>query len=125
MSIDPVTTYVALLRGINVGGKNNLLMRDLTAMFTLAGCEAAVTYIQSGNVVFKAGAAPASAASAIRSSISYNPVSEAKAIVGGQGFRPSSPNRKALELSAMNHAKKYLAPKDGNRTTYLPIAHMT
>ena len=107
MSTDPVATYVALLRGINVGGKNKLLMRDLTAMFTLAGCEVAKTYIQSGNVEFKAGAALASAATAIRSSISYNTVSEAKAIVGGQGFSSSSPKRKALELSAMNPAKKY------------------
>lgn len=57
MSTDPVATYVALLRGVNVGGKNKLPMRDLTAMFTLAGCEAVETYIQSGNVVFKAGAA--------------------------------------------------------------------
>ena len=107
MSIDPVTTYVALLRGINVGGKNKLLMRDLTAMFTLAGCEAAETYIQSGNVVFNAGAALASAATAIRSSISYNPVSEAKTIVAGQGFSSSSPKRKALELSSMNPTKKH------------------
>ena len=107
MSTDPVATYVALLRGINVGGKNKLLMRDLTAMFTLAGCEAAETYIQSGNVVFKAGAALASAATAIRSSISYNTVSKAKAIVGGQGSSSSSPKRTTLELSAMNHAKEY------------------
>ena len=48
------STYVALLRGVNVGGRNGLPMRDLTAMFTLAGCEAVETYIQSGNVVFKA-----------------------------------------------------------------------
>ena len=60
MSTDQVATYVALLRGVNVGGKNKLLMRDLTAMFTLAGCEAVETYIQSGNVVFKAAAALAS-----------------------------------------------------------------
>ncbi len=60
MSIDPVATYVALLRSVNVGGKNKLLVQDVTAMFTLAGCEAAETYIQGGNVVFKAGAALAS-----------------------------------------------------------------
>ncbi len=56
MSAGPVSTHVALLRGVNVGGKNKLPMEDLRAMFTLAGCEAVVTYIQSGNVVFKAGA---------------------------------------------------------------------
>ena len=46
--------YVALLRGINVGGKNRLAMTDLTAAFAEAGCADARTYIQSGNVVFRA-----------------------------------------------------------------------
>ena len=48
-----------------------------------------------------------SEATNIKSSFSYNPVVEAKAIVGGQGFSPSSPKRKALELAAMNQASKY------------------
>lgn len=46
--------YVALLRGINVGGKNKLPMPGLAALFTEAGCAAVQTYIQSGNVVFQA-----------------------------------------------------------------------
>jgi uncharacterized protein (DUF1697 family) len=45
---------VALLRGINVGGKNKLSMRDLSALFVEAGCENVRTFIQSGNVVFTA-----------------------------------------------------------------------
>ena len=45
---------VASLRGINVGGKNRLPMKDLAAMFVEAGCEDVRTYIQSGNVVFRA-----------------------------------------------------------------------
>jgi uncharacterized protein (DUF1697 family) len=44
--------HVALLRGINVGGKNMLPMKDLAAMFAKAGCADVTTYIQSGNVVF-------------------------------------------------------------------------
>lgn len=47
-------TYVALLRGINLAGKNKLLMRDLAAIFVDAGCTNVQTYIQSGNVVFSA-----------------------------------------------------------------------
>jgi len=47
-------TYVALLRGINVGGKNMLPMKDLAAMFTEAGCTDVRSYIQSGNVIFSA-----------------------------------------------------------------------
>jgi uncharacterized protein (DUF1697 family) len=47
-------TYLALLRGINVGGKNKLPMKDLTGMFAAAGCADVRSYIQSGNVLFKA-----------------------------------------------------------------------
>jgi uncharacterized protein (DUF1697 family) len=49
-------TYVALLRGINVGGKNKLPMRELALIFVEAGCSDVATYIQSGNVVFKTAA---------------------------------------------------------------------
>jgi uncharacterized protein (DUF1697 family) len=44
--------YVALLRGINVGGKNPIPMPALKACFEEAGFEDVGTYIQSGNVVF-------------------------------------------------------------------------
>lgn len=47
-------THLALLRGINVGGKNKLPMNDLHDLFTEAGCEDVRTYIQSGNVIFHA-----------------------------------------------------------------------
>ena len=52
-----MNVHVALLRGINVGGKNMLPMKDLAAMFTNAGCASVSTYIQSGNVVFEASPA--------------------------------------------------------------------
>jgi uncharacterized protein (DUF1697 family) len=44
--------YVALLRGINVGGKNKVEMRKLKATFEGAGMGNVTTYINSGNVVF-------------------------------------------------------------------------
>lgn len=47
------TTYAALLRGINVGGRNRIPMADLKACFEDAGHEDVRTYIQSGNVVFR------------------------------------------------------------------------
>ena len=50
----PVSSYVALLRGVNVGGRNKLPMADLRRIFTDAGCASVRTYIQSGNVVFEA-----------------------------------------------------------------------
>lgn len=45
--------HVALLRGINVGGRT-VPMKDLAAVFADAGCHEVRTYIQSGNVIFKA-----------------------------------------------------------------------
>jgi len=48
------STYVALLRGINVGGKNRILMADLVTCFESAGYKDVRTFIQSGNVVFRA-----------------------------------------------------------------------
>jgi len=47
-------SHVALLRGLNVGGKNVLPMPKLAALFEEAGCADVRTYIQSGNVLFRA-----------------------------------------------------------------------
>jgi uncharacterized protein (DUF1697 family) len=47
--------YVALLRGINVGGKNLIPMTALAACFEENGFEEVRTYIQSGNVMFSIG----------------------------------------------------------------------
>lgn len=44
--------YVALLRGINVGGNNKIDMKALKAVFELAGMQRVKTYINSGNIVF-------------------------------------------------------------------------
>ncbi|WP_297090838.1 DUF1697 domain-containing protein [uncultured Draconibacterium sp.] len=44
--------YIALLRGINVSGKNSIKMAQLRAMFGAAGFKSVKTYIQSGNVLF-------------------------------------------------------------------------
>ena len=71
--------HVALLRGINVGGKHILPMRELVRFFAAAGCRDVATYIQSGNVVFEASATIAKAV----------PARVAEAVEGEFGF--SSP----------------------------------
>jgi uncharacterized protein (DUF1697 family) len=48
-----MNTYIALLRGINVAGKNKIKMVELKQLFLNLGCKEVITYIQSGNVVFK------------------------------------------------------------------------
>ncbi len=52
-------TYVALLRGINVGGKNTIPMSELKKALSSRGYEDVVTYIQTGNVVFRSPAGDA------------------------------------------------------------------
>jgi len=44
--------FVALLRGVNVGGNNIISMRDLKERFEGLGFEKVSTYINSGNVIF-------------------------------------------------------------------------
>ncbi len=56
-----MNTYIALLRGINVGGHNKLPMAELRELLGDLGLQDAQTYIQSGNAVFnsdKQGTSP-------------------------------------------------------------------
>jgi uncharacterized protein (DUF1697 family) len=48
----PMKTWIALLRGINLGGRNRLAMKELGAMLEELGARKVRTYIQSGNAVF-------------------------------------------------------------------------
>ena len=74
-----MNTYVALFRGINVGGRNVLPMESLKGILAGLSLEDIRTHIQSGNVVFRAGAGLAS--SPLSGKISA-------AIEEVQGFRP-------------------------------------
>ncbi|MGZ8805200.1 MAG: DUF1697 domain-containing protein [Microbacterium sp.] len=64
-----VTVCVALLRGINVGGKNKVPMAALRDLFVTLGHEDVATYIQSGNVVFTSTEKPVQAARDIAAGI--------------------------------------------------------
>jgi uncharacterized protein (DUF1697 family) len=50
-------TWIALLRGINLGARNKVSMPDLRELFSDLGAEDVTTYVQSGNVVFRSAAA--------------------------------------------------------------------
>lgn len=54
-----MTTYIALLRAVNVGGTGKLLMSDLKDLCAAAGFRRIETYIASGNVVFSSDLTPA------------------------------------------------------------------
>ncbi|ULC60123.1 DUF1697 domain-containing protein [Flaviramulus sp. BrNp1-15] len=47
-----MTTYIALLRGINVGGHKKVAMAELRKLLTKIGLSNVQTYIQSGNIIF-------------------------------------------------------------------------
>jgi uncharacterized protein (DUF1697 family) len=48
-----MNTYISMLRGINVGGHNQIRMAELKKLYEGLGFEAVVTYVNSGNVVFR------------------------------------------------------------------------
>ena len=62
-------TYVALLRGINVGGHNRVSMPELREVFAALGAGDVATYVQSGNVVFASDGTPSGLVDAIETSI--------------------------------------------------------
>ncbi len=92
-------TYLALLRAINVGGKNKLPMSVLAELFEAAGCSQVRTYIQSGNVVFRAS--PAAARSV--------PGKVAKRIREELGFDAPIVTRSRGEIDEAVRSNPYLA----------------
>lgn len=96
-------THVALLRGINVGGKHMIPMADLAGMFTAAGCESVTTYIQSGNVLF---AAPDGLAARL-------PGLVGSSIQRTFGFTPDIILRSAGELQRLAEKHPFLTPDSG------------
>lgn len=49
-----MTAQVAFLRGVNVGGRNRIVMQRLRELLTGAGCQDVRTHLQSGNAAFRA-----------------------------------------------------------------------
>lgn len=63
------TTYLALLRGINVGGKNKVPMATLRTMLEELGLESVTTWIQSGNVIFRSSLAAGTIAKKVETAL--------------------------------------------------------
>lgn len=83
-----MTTFISLLRGVNVVGKNKIQMEELRTLYESMGLRDARTYIQSGNVVFRTPA---------RNSAGLSRRIE-DAIETGFGFRPRVMVRTLAEL---------------------------
>ena len=90
--------HVALLRGINVGGRRKLPMAELGAIFADAGATGVRTNIQSGNVVFTA---PACEAERISAAVS-------EGVAARFGFRPPVVTRTGEEWARVVGANPFL-----------------
>ena len=108
-------TFVALLRGINVGGKNMVPMKDLCALFEGAGCSDVRHYIQSGNVVYKTASGAGDAAGE----------KVARAIAKRFGFEVPVVVRSAAEMKEVSESNPLLqegAPVDSLHVLFLADA---
>jgi len=92
-------TAIALIRAINVGGKNSLPMESLRKLCESVGLSDVRTYIQSGNVVFRAASRDIAAASGKLED----------AIEAERGFRPAVVIRTRDELAATIEANPFAA----------------
>ena len=74
--------FIALLRGINVGGHKKVRMSDLKAICETIGLENVQTYLQSGNVVFSSRrAGPAALARSLETALHERAGVEARIVL--------------------------------------------
>jgi uncharacterized protein (DUF1697 family) len=76
-----MNTYIALFRGINVGGNNMLPMKALKVLMEKNGCADVQTYIQSGNVVFRNATDAARVATTLTAAVSKSHGFEPRVLV--------------------------------------------
>lgn len=100
--------WIALLRGINVGGAGKLPMAAFRALLGNLGCESVATYIQSGNAVFRSAAPAGTLAPAI-----------AAAIAEAHGFRPAVLLLTLTEMEAALAANPFPVPAEQGQTVHL------
>jgi uncharacterized protein (DUF1697 family) len=103
-----MSTYVALIRGINVGGNQMLPMKDLVKLMEKNACTDVRTYIQSGNVVFCSTSDAASVAKRLSS-----------AIEKGHGFEPRVLVLTAAELAKAAAANPFPEAEQDPKTVHL------
>ena len=107
-------TYIALLRGINVGGSGKLPMADLRALLTDLGALDVQTYIQSGNAVFRHEASARTLTPKIR-----------KAIAAAHGFDPATLLITAEELRSFADANPFPEAVAEPKTLHLFLLEKT
>ena len=108
-----MNTLIALLRGINVGGKNLLPMKQLISLMEDIGCQDIKTYIQSGNVVFRSKESNSSRlsakiSSAIKKQHGFEPqilllkVADLERAISGNPFPEATSDPKSLQVGFLS-----------------------
>lgn len=113
-------SYVAMLRGINVGGRTRVAMADLRAAFEALGYEGVATYIQSGNVVFRAKAVDVDVLRrrigedlGVDAAVLVRTAEELAAVVAGNPFAARGLDPATLHVTFLAEARAELAVPPG------------
>lgn len=85
-------TYVALLRGVNVGGHKKLKMEDLRRTFESLGYTNVRTVLQSGNVIFDAKAKPRDLESVLGTPVVLRTQAEIRRVIADNPFPDEAEN---------------------------------
>ena len=111
-----MNVYVALVRGINVGGKRRLPMKEFVSVLEELGAREVKTYIQSGNAVFLSESDPARLAAKIGREINqrhgFEPhvlvlkSEDLEAAIAGNPFPEAENDPKSLHLGFLDAAPK-------------------
>jgi uncharacterized protein (DUF1697 family) len=108
-----VSTRVALLRAVNVGGRNRIPMAELRAALEAEGLTDVVTVLQSGNVLFDGGGAEPAAIATIRT-----------AVAQAFGLEIGVAVRSAEEMSRIAGANPFLANGERRDPGTLQVAFL-
>ncbi len=108
-----MTAYVALLRAVNVGGRNRLPMADLRAALSARGFGQVTTVLQSGNVLLHSAEPEQAVASTV-----------AETIAESFGLQVGVVVRTAAELAAIAGRNPFLADDPGLDPTKLHVAFL-
>ncbi len=126
-----MTTYIALLRAVNVGGTGKLPMADLKTMCADAGFSNIRTYIASGNVIFETTLGAAKAKIALEAKLQHyagkpvgvmiRTVPEMAAVVENNPFPHAAPNRTVAIFLNDAPGKDAMAGITGNKDEEISV----
>jgi uncharacterized protein (DUF1697 family) len=109
-----MNTFIALYRGINVGGKNTVKMESLRAMHERLGHQQVQSYIQSGNIVFSAtGSAQAISKKIFDAFLQEFEFAAKVIVIEGKAWEALVKGNPYTKLATQNHKSVHVAVCEG------------